>query len=221
MATYKVLQDIEAEDRLVGPLTLKQLIYAGVAAGLLGIGWWLSGYFGWWFWALMFLPSLPFIFLAIPLGQDQPNDVWLLAKLNYLLRPRKRIWQQGGLSRQVVFSDTGPKDQQPVIDSLSPEQFDQRLASLAQTLDQPRPAAWVHPAASSQTPLMAAATINQQSGQLENYFDQLLVQQRTVDPGSQTTNESNAQESPNQRIQQLSEAGDFNISTIAAMAQRE
>ena len=32
MSTYKVLQDIEAEDKLIGPLTLRQFIYALVAA---------------------------------------------------------------------------------------------------------------------------------------------------------------------------------------------
>ena len=31
MATYKVIQDIEAEDKLIGPLTLRQFIYAGYA----------------------------------------------------------------------------------------------------------------------------------------------------------------------------------------------
>ena len=35
MATYKVLQDIEAEDKLVGPFTLWQFIYLFVA-GLCG-----------------------------------------------------------------------------------------------------------------------------------------------------------------------------------------
>ena len=31
MATYKVIQDIEAEDKLIGALTLRQFIYAVVA----------------------------------------------------------------------------------------------------------------------------------------------------------------------------------------------
>ena len=31
MAAYRVLQDIEAEDKLVGPMTARQLLYAGVA----------------------------------------------------------------------------------------------------------------------------------------------------------------------------------------------
>ncbi len=30
MSTYKVIQDIEAEDKLLGPLTLRQFIYAAV-----------------------------------------------------------------------------------------------------------------------------------------------------------------------------------------------
>lgn len=38
MAVYKVLQDIEAEDKLIGPLTLRQFIYAAIGAIFL----WLS-----------------------------------------------------------------------------------------------------------------------------------------------------------------------------------
>ena len=34
MATYKVLQDIEAEDKLIGPLTLKQFVFAIMTFGL-------------------------------------------------------------------------------------------------------------------------------------------------------------------------------------------
>ena len=37
MATYKVIQDIEAEDKLVGPFSLRQFIYACIAV--------LCGYF--------------------------------------------------------------------------------------------------------------------------------------------------------------------------------
>ncbi len=37
MATYKVLQDIEAEDKLLGPLTLKQFIFAVVTLAFCGL----------------------------------------------------------------------------------------------------------------------------------------------------------------------------------------
>ena len=34
MAQYKVIQDIEAEDKLLGPLTLRQFIYAAITVVL-------------------------------------------------------------------------------------------------------------------------------------------------------------------------------------------
>ena len=34
MATYKVIQDIEAEDKLLGPLSLRQFIYAVIVVVL-------------------------------------------------------------------------------------------------------------------------------------------------------------------------------------------
>ena len=79
MATYKVIQDIEAEDKLLGPLTLKQFVYAiivvvcgFVAFKLATIGWYL---------ALPFIPPMLFFgVMAAPLGRDQPTEVWLIAK---------------------------------------------------------------------------------------------------------------------------------------------
>ena len=38
MATYKVIQDVEAEDKLVGPLTLWQFIYALIAIFCMWLG---------------------------------------------------------------------------------------------------------------------------------------------------------------------------------------
>lgn len=53
MATYKVIQDIEAEDKLVGPLTLRQFVYAGIAA--------VSGYLGF----LMATKGAPFMLAVV------------------------------------------------------------------------------------------------------------------------------------------------------------
>ena len=90
MSTYKVIQDIEAEDKLVGPLTLRQFIYAGIAA--------LSGYLGFLtaskgapFMLGIFLPVTGICgFFAFPWGQDQPTEVWALAKVRFYLKPRRR-----------------------------------------------------------------------------------------------------------------------------------
>ena len=86
MATYKVIQDIEAEDKLLGPLTLKQFIYAIIVV--------VAGFIAFklgtvkWYLALPFLPPMAFFgILAAPLGRDQPTEVWVLAKIRYFFKP--------------------------------------------------------------------------------------------------------------------------------------
>lgn len=133
MATYKVIQDIEAEDKLVGPLSLRQFIYAGVVVVLGFIAFQLSK-------ATPFLAApfvLPMIFfgaLAVPLGQDQPSEVWLLAKIRFFLKPRRRIWNQDGTSQLVTI--TAPKKNEQILtDGLSQTEVRSRLSALANTLD--------------------------------------------------------------------------------------
>lgn len=134
MATYKVIQDIEAEDKLVGPLTLKQFIFAGIAAliGFLGftIAKATSPYV-----FVAFLPLIaPPLILALPLGRDQPTDVWLAAQIRFFLKPRKRIWDQSGLKELVTI--TAPKKiEHAYTDGLSQQEVRSRLKALADTID--------------------------------------------------------------------------------------
>jgi len=107
MATYKVIQDIEAEDKLIGPLTLRQFIYAGVLA--------LSLYLTYIavvkhvaFMALFLLPvGLVAGFFAFPWKLNQPTEVWALAKIRFLLKPRQRKWDQSAIKELVEI--TAPK----------------------------------------------------------------------------------------------------------------
>lgn len=134
MAQYKVIQDIEAEDKFLGPLTLKQFIFAGIAV--------LSLYFcfllltkGIW---VMVFPFVPVIivsgFLAFPWGKDQTTEVWLLAKIRFYFKPRKRIWNQSGLQELVKI--TAPvKIEQQLSDNLSQTEVKSRLKALAETID--------------------------------------------------------------------------------------
>jgi len=135
MATYKVLQDIEAEDKLVGPLTLWQFIYA-LAAGLCL---YLSGiavvksmpYF-----LIILVPIALFVgFLAIPWGGDQPTEVWALAKLRFFLKPRLRIWDQSGMTELVTVTAPKHEEQRVFTDGLSQGEVKSRLHALANTLD--------------------------------------------------------------------------------------
>src|SRR6478609_6736928 len=101
MATYKVIQDIEAEDKLVGPLTLRQFIYAGVAAVCLYLCFvaytkhviFLVG---------IFLPIAAVgTFFAFPWKGEQPTEIWALARLRFMLKPRVRIWDQSNVKDLV------------------------------------------------------------------------------------------------------------------------
>ncbi|HUB94239.1 MAG TPA: PrgI family protein [Verrucomicrobiae bacterium] len=134
MATYKVLQDIEAEDKLVGPLTLRQFIYACIAA----INAYLSFLVttkGAAFMLIVFLPvALVCGFFAWPWGQDQPTEVWALARIRFLVKPRRRIWDQSGTKDLVVV--TAPRtEERPLTNGLNQDEVRSRLSALADTID--------------------------------------------------------------------------------------
>ncbi|OGL35964.1 hypothetical protein A3F65_02575 [Candidatus Saccharibacteria bacterium RIFCSPHIGHO2_12_FULL_47_16b] len=137
MAVYKVLQDVEAEDKLVGPLTLKGFIYA-VAAGLLAFinfKLLITGGTIKWLFILLFLPLMVlFGVLASPLGRQQPTEVWLLARIKFMFKPRRRLWDQTGISKLVTIT-APPKIEQPHTKGLSETEVKSRLQTLAITLD--------------------------------------------------------------------------------------
>ena len=72
MAQYKVPQDVEADDKLLGPFTFRQFVYLLIAAALVGILIFLFQLF-----PVLALIPLPFIalfgVLALPIKKDQPK----------------------------------------------------------------------------------------------------------------------------------------------------
>lgn len=134
MATYKVIQDIEAEDHIIGPLSLRQFIFAIIAV--------LSYYFCYLvltknaaFLLVIFLPPALFAtFFAIPFGKDQPTEIWALAKIRFLFKPRRRIWDQSGV-KQLVTVTAPKKVEEHRTDGLSQIEVRSRLNALASTID--------------------------------------------------------------------------------------
>lgn len=139
MATYKVLQDIEAEDKLFGPLTLKQFIFAAITILLIYLEFIiitaaLPIFIKFPFFLVLLPPILILGFMASPIGRDQPNDVWLLARLRFLFKPRTRIWNQDGLS--VLVTITAPKKEvRNFAKSFTQDEVKSRLQALATTMD--------------------------------------------------------------------------------------
>ncbi len=133
MAVYKVIQDIEAEDKLIGPFTLKQFLFLIAAVGCIFFGGLLGRINP--ILAMPFLPPLiVFGFLAAPLGREQPNEIWLAARIRFFLKPKRRIWDQAGLKELVTV--TAPKQIERVYsDNLSQTEVRSRLSALADTMD--------------------------------------------------------------------------------------
>jgi hypothetical protein len=134
MATYKVIQDIEAEDKLVGPLTLRQFIYAGICALCL----YLSFIFVTKNVAFMLAMTLPIAFtsgfFAFPWGKDQPTEVWALAKIRFMLKPRRRTWDQSG-AKELVTITVPKKIERQLTNGLNQDEVQSRLTALANTID--------------------------------------------------------------------------------------
>lgn len=134
MATYKVIQDIEAEDKFLGPLTLKQFIFGagGAFFAYLNV---FAVTKGFPYAMILFVPPMLLgFFLAFPWSKDQPTEVWVLAKLRFRFKPRKRIWDQSGMEELVTI--TAPKKiEKQLTDNLSQTEVKSRLSALAQTID--------------------------------------------------------------------------------------
>lgn len=134
MAQYKVLQDIEAEDKLLGPLSLRQFIYAAITVAIGFVAFrlfvssaWILGFF-------FVPPALFFGLLAAPLGGQQSSEIWLLAKIRFFLKPRKRIWDQSGIEELVTI--TAPKKvEKQLTKGYTSDEVKSRLQTLSSTLD--------------------------------------------------------------------------------------
>lgn len=134
MAVHKVPQDVEAEDKFLGPLSFKQFLFFGGAL--------VSGFVMYQL-ATSPLPFLAFIALpflivcvtlAFPWTPDQPTELWLASRIRFMIIPRKRIWDQDDVKNLVTI--TAPKREVHIYtDGLSQAQIRSRLTALANVID--------------------------------------------------------------------------------------
>lgn len=134
MAVYKVPQDVEADDKLLGPFSFRQFIYLIVVAMAIGIGYILSQIFiGL---VIIVIPVVIFFgALALPLKKDQPMETYLGALVSfYFLKPRRRLWQPDGLNSLVEI--TAPKTAEPELTKdISEEEAIERLSYLSDIVE--------------------------------------------------------------------------------------
>ena len=118
---YKIPQNVQIEDKIVGPLTLKQLIYLGIGGGIsyaiytaLATKYYIEVWI--WFVAPPVLITLAFTFIKI---NGIPFAKWILLMTEYFYNPRKRIFILGAgdnykatifaKKEEKVETDTGQK----------------------------------------------------------------------------------------------------------------
>lgn len=134
MAVYKVPQDVEADDKLIGPFSFRQFIYLIIVAISCAGAWGLSRIFP----ALAIIP-LPFILffaaLALPLRKDQPMEAYLSAVVSfYFLKSKKRFWQPDGIDSFITIIP--PKDSERILTkNLTEDEASQRLNYLSDLVD--------------------------------------------------------------------------------------
>ena len=133
MAEHKVPQDVEAEDKLIGPFSFRQFVYLMVAVGAGFLAFVLSGVAI----PLAFIPApvcLFFLVLALPLRKDQPTEIYFAALIKYAFKPRVRVWKADGEQPLVEISNP-TTDDAPKTKDLAGDEVSRRLSFLANLSD--------------------------------------------------------------------------------------
>lgn len=133
MATYKVPQDVEADDKLLGPFTFRQFVYLMIVFGMIMLA---VGLFQ--IYPLLAIIPIPFALffgiLALPIKKDQPMETYLAALLSFYTRPNKRYWIPGQSNSTILI--TAPKKvEAPRARNISGDEAGHRLSFLAEIVD--------------------------------------------------------------------------------------
>ncbi len=133
MAQYKVPQDVEADDKLLGPFSFRQFVYLLVCGGLIALAVGLFQIFP----LLAILPVPPillFAALALPLKKDQPMETYLAALVSYYIKPHNRRWEAGQVDNNITI--LAPKiEEEDKGRKLTGEEATHRLSFLADIVD--------------------------------------------------------------------------------------
>ena len=133
MAEYKVPQDVEAEDKLLGPFSFRQFIYLIICAALIGVAVMLFNIFP----ILCVIPIpaiLVLLLFALPLKKDQPMEAYITAIAMYHAKTKVRLWTPG--QPETTIEITAPKQiEEDRTNGLSQEEASHRLSFLAELID--------------------------------------------------------------------------------------
>jgi hypothetical protein len=143
---YKVPQNVEAEDQIIGPLTFKQFIYA-----LIGVGWALLSYA-----ILRAIPvvailvaapvTILFFLLAFFRRNGQNFEQLLIAIVGFVYNTRSRVWRKDNIVETFRIEATPAVTEQSQV---NPNEVRSELERIATLIDS---RGWNQPAAEYNEP---------------------------------------------------------------------
>jgi len=146
MAQYSVPQFVDRETRLIGPLTVRQILTLGAAAGLLFIIFFILDFFA--FTIAVVVVSAVALALAFVQINGKPLLYLLTSFLNFFLQPRTYLWkrrsnesEKEGLlqqaQQQTITGDTqeGLPQQSDAMPEIGKQPSTEQIKGLADLLD--------------------------------------------------------------------------------------
>jgi hypothetical protein len=132
MGQYKVPQNVEAEDHILGPLTFKQFIYAMIGFGWAFICFALFRSVPALMIILGFPPAMLFLLLAFYNRDGQDFEHLLIAMVSFFAQPRRRLWVKEEIVETFHIEPTKTSAE---ITQRDPAQVMSELEKLATLID--------------------------------------------------------------------------------------
>ena len=132
MGQYKVPQNVEAEDKIIGPLTFKQFIYAIIGVVWAGITFLILNKFIALYIIVGLPPTILFLLLAFYTRDGQNFEQLLIAIAGFYSQSRKRLWVKESV---VVTFKVEPRQVEAEQSQRNPAEIRSELDRLASTID--------------------------------------------------------------------------------------
>lgn len=98
---YRVPQNIDMADKIVGPLTMIQFLYVAIGGSIVYLTLTKGGTF---IFVVVGIPTgLLTLAMAFYKPQDQPFSHFILSLISYLFKPKDRVWIKGSAEEAVIL----------------------------------------------------------------------------------------------------------------------
>lgn len=164
MATHKIPQDVEAEDKLLGPLSLKQFIFVILGGGFCFLIYFFATKVHFLTSVIWLPPAAFFLILGLYQRKDQPAEVFLASALRFYFKPRTRKWDQDGYQERVVIT-APPKIERQYTKNFTGAEATSRLAGLSRMMDTRGWASRLQSQSEWQNPALATAAASSRIAQ--------------------------------------------------------